>query len=359
LENVGHENWDPREFPELLLLELESNITIRKVQEEVAAEMRSSSGENRTLQLNMGEGKSSVIVPSLTLALADGSVLVRVVAAKPQARQMFEMLVSKLGGLIDRPVYRMPFSRKVKVGLDEARVAQQIFEDCRKTGGVLLVQPEHVLSFKLMARERIIAGDMDVGRALLRSLAFLDSHARDIVDECDENFSVKFELVYTMGVQQPIDFSPDRWARVHEVLDLVRLCVPQLRDELADAVETNSASPGCFPRTRLLAAHAEEQLTRMVARRICDDGLTGLPITHQPSQVRAAVRRYLTERRLTDAEVEEIEELTAEGGALPNCHHLLHLLRGLLAIGVLGFALGRKRWKVDYGPGLGCTRSST
>jgi hypothetical protein len=34
------------------------------------------------------------------------------------------------------------------------RVVQRMLETCRKDGGVLLVQPEHLLSFKLMGLQR-------------------------------------------------------------------------------------------------------------------------------------------------------------------------------------------------------------
>ncbi|KAM3066454.1 hypothetical protein ACMFMG_012040 [Clarireedia jacksonii] len=41
LLNIGHQNWSPFEFPESLLLEVESGILIREVQEEIACQMRS------------------------------------------------------------------------------------------------------------------------------------------------------------------------------------------------------------------------------------------------------------------------------------------------------------------------------
>ena len=72
LRNCGHRNWDPAEFPETLLLEAESGILVREVQEEIAKQMRSPpNGSNSVMQLNMGEGKSSVIVPIVAAALAD------------------------------------------------------------------------------------------------------------------------------------------------------------------------------------------------------------------------------------------------------------------------------------------------
>lgn len=40
LQNEGHTNWDPAKYPESLLLEIESGILIREVQEEIASQMR-------------------------------------------------------------------------------------------------------------------------------------------------------------------------------------------------------------------------------------------------------------------------------------------------------------------------------
>jgi hypothetical protein len=43
-------------------------------------------GQNAVMQLNMGEGKSSVIVPMAATSLTNGQRLVRIVMAKPQAK---------------------------------------------------------------------------------------------------------------------------------------------------------------------------------------------------------------------------------------------------------------------------------
>jgi hypothetical protein len=59
--NDGQSGWDPLENPDWLLVELESNLLIRQVQAEIATEMlQPRSGQNSVMQLNMGEGKSSV-----------------------------------------------------------------------------------------------------------------------------------------------------------------------------------------------------------------------------------------------------------------------------------------------------------
>lgn len=57
-KNRGHENWQPNEFPDWLLMEIEANMLIRKVQVAVArATILPATKSNSVLQLNMGQGK--------------------------------------------------------------------------------------------------------------------------------------------------------------------------------------------------------------------------------------------------------------------------------------------------------------
>jgi len=68
LNNSGRIGWDAMSYLDWLLIELESNVLIRQVQAEIAIEMLSpSSGENAVVQLNMGEGKSSVRRPACSI----------------------------------------------------------------------------------------------------------------------------------------------------------------------------------------------------------------------------------------------------------------------------------------------------
>ena len=350
LRNSGHGNWDPFQFPESLLLEIESGITIRDVQEDIARQMRDPAlANNAVMQLNMGEGKSSVIVPIVAACLADCTRLVRVIVAKPQSKQMFEMLISKFGGLLNRRIYHMPLSRAVKLTKAQATTIELIYKECMANGGILLVQPEHILSFKLMCIECIITDKAEVGNALLRTQHFFDTSSRDIVDESDENFSVKFELIYTMGMQTPIEFSPERWTCILHVLDLFKLFAPNTKKLCPKSIDVHEARPGSFPRTRLLRPDAQKLILREIAEHICETGLVGFPIARQPEPVRQAVLRYVTEPNLTAEEISQVE-YQGPGGfwADATCSTLL-LLRGLLAGGVLAFAFSQKRWKVNYG----------
>ncbi|KAJ9131694.1 Phosphate system positive regulatory protein PHO81 [Coniochaeta hoffmannii] len=350
LLNPGHENWSPHDSPESLLIEIESGILVRKVQAEIAEQMKHPAGNNNAvMQLNMGEGKSSVIVPIVAVSLADGSRLVRVVVAKPQSKQMFQMLASKVGGLCDRQIYHMPFSRSLKLGQAEVDTIAKTYRECMETGGILLVQPEHLLSFQLMGIETNLASDNKaaVSRSLLSTQHFFGTHSRDIVDESDENFSVKFELVYTMGTQRPIDLSPGRWYMVQTVLRLVRKHVPVVQQELPLSVELERGPGGSFSRTRLLREDAQQRLCHRLSAEICATGLPEFPIARQSQTLRDAVFKYITEPELSPEDVSFVEgsiKFWTDAIKQP-----LLLLRGLIAGGVLAFALGQKRWRVNYG----------
>ncbi|KAI0536541.1 hypothetical protein GGR58DRAFT_528215 [Xylaria digitata] len=358
LRNIGHRTWEPLEHPEWLLLEVESNIIIRDVQEQIASEMiRPGSDCNAVLQLNMGEGKSSVIVPMVAAELADGSQLARVIVAKPQSKQMAQMLTSKLGGLLDRRVYHMPFSRALKASPAIARVIDQMMRECQDSGGVLLVQPEHLLSFQLMGIKCYLdESKQGIGGSFIGLHDFFNNNSRDIVDESDENFNPKFELVYTMGSQQPIELSPARWICLHQVLSLVRSLAPGVAEEFPQSIDIEPRDDGGFPRIRILKADdAGELLVERVARRICDIGLDGFPIARQQEHVREAVFNYITQRHPGPEEISAVEEPGDGGFWTGSTKPILLLLRGILAGGALAFALSQKRWRVNFG--LATTRT--
>lgn len=348
LENVGHINWDPMKFPETLLIEAESGIIVRHVQEQIAGEMRQpSSGRNAVMQLNMGEGKSSVIVPVVVVYLADGSRLVRVIVAKPQSKQMALMLISKLGGLVDRRVYYLPYARAIQPSRAEMDTISAMLAECMSQGGVLLMQPEHILSFKLIVPEVLMSGRKEVAQSAIASQGFLETYSRDIVDESDENFSPRFELIYTMGTQRLIESSPNRWLLIGQVLEFARRTISAVTENFPSSIESFPGAPGSFPRTRILRNDASGFFLQSLATKICKEGLQGFPISRQPPAIREAVLTYITKSDLSLQQIELVENNPALWTET-NRSQLL-LLRGLFADGVLAFVLSQKRWRVNYG----------
>ena len=350
LQNSGHVNWNPAELPESLLLEAESGLLIRDVQENIAREMRITNRDrNITLQLNMGEGKSSLICPLVSSFLANGSRLVRVVVARPQSKQMQQMLVAKLGGLLDRKVYQLPFSRALRLTPADADVIGNICRECSKNGGVMLIQPEHILSFQLIGLEAAIAGDKALSQSLLSTQNFIDKTATDIIDEVDYQMNPRFELVYTMGSQKPMQLCPQRWTLIHHLLNLVREYAPKVKVEYPLSIEVHLACSGSFPKTRIIREDARNKLMSLIASRICKTGIDGFPIARQPASVRKQVYKYITESDISKEEIKNVESDEPGGFWAESTRNVLLLIRGLIAGGVLAFVL-QKRWRVQYGP---------
>jgi hypothetical protein len=75
--------------------------------------------------------------------------------------------IAKLGGLLNRRIYHMPFSRDLRLTANDADSIREMYEECMTNRGILLVQPEHLLSFKLMGLECLLSGQPDTARPLL------------------------------------------------------------------------------------------------------------------------------------------------------------------------------------------------
>lgn len=284
LENIGHQNWDPLERSDWLLMEIESNILVRPVQADIASQMISPpSNQNSIVQLLMGEGKTSVVTPIVAAALADGKRLVRVVVLKPLSAQMYQTLVQKLGGLLNRRIFFMPFTRSVKMGLEEAELVRTLFEDCMRMGGIVLAQPEHVLSFKLLGLEWLSHAKNkkgakkpsainkrydEVAEILVDTQRWLETTSRDILDESDEILNVRHELIYSIGRPTPIQGAPDRWAIIQEIFSLIQnhfLGGAHQPDDYEIGPTENAAQ---FPTIRILQTRAGEPLMRKIAAKV-------------------------------------------------------------------------------------------
>ncbi len=215
-----------------------------------------------------------------------------------------------------------------------------------RTGGILVVQPEHLLSFELMGLEKLLSEEPELGNVLIATQHWLDDNSRDILDESEEILSVRFELVYTIGTQRAIDFSPDRWIIIEHVLGLVSRFAQPILQIFPQGLELRPACFGSFPRIRVLQPPAADALMEMVAREVCEAGLPGVPVWNLSPQVRAVLSRFLTD---LDIEQSDIELLQHRVFGVESMRRSLLLLKGLIAGGVLAFAFQQKRWRVNYG----------
>ncbi|CAF5071146.1 unnamed protein product, partial [Rotaria sp. Silwood1] len=151
------------------------NITIREIQVQVAGHMiqpmlneNNASVRNIVMQMNMGEGKTSVILPMLALSLCSSSLsLVRIIVLKALFPMNYQSLRYKLGGLLNRRV--MPFACRRDMNFSHVQV-NKIF-DRLKQGlhnlDIVLTSPEDILSFDLLTIDKCRRQEFDTGRSML------------------------------------------------------------------------------------------------------------------------------------------------------------------------------------------------
>ncbi|KAG6899348.1 hypothetical protein C0993_011064, partial [Termitomyces sp. T159_Od127] len=332
---------------ELHNVEYETDVSFRRpewllIQSRVAQEMIfPSSGQNSLTQLNMGEGKSAVIVPLVSSALADGQTLVRVVVLKPLVNQMFDLLVHRLSGLTDRRIFYLPFSRDFTPEMRYLQQIQSLYETCVQEKGVLLIQPEHILSFRLMGIDLLSGLFLDAAKQLIESHRWLLSTSRDVLDESDEILRATYQLVYTSGLQEPMDNHPDRWTIIQELMVHVQKQANILHAADPAGLEVDHAEGISFPTIRILEAEAGDALIDSVIRELLSSNRFRL----LPPHIHRAAEDFIRCRCSNATATDELRSFLHRSSTWKD----LLLYRGLLGHGLLRFVLQEKRWRVDYG----------
>ncbi|KAG2114212.1 uncharacterized protein F5147DRAFT_758921 [Suillus discolor] len=347
LDNEECERSDSELYPDWLLIQIESQFLARPVQMKVAREMISPhEGRNTSLQLNMGEGKSYVIVPLAAAALSDGHKLVRVIVPKSLSTQMFQLLVERLSGLTQRRIFYIPFSRALDIDSSKVQMYRDLMQECMDTKGILLVQPDHILSFQLMAVERQLPPQSEAAEDILQTQLWLDDHTRDILDESDEILHVRYQLVYTVGLQRSLQGHPDRWTTTQQVLSLVAKHATRLISKFPYHSEVSIRKHGAFPFIRVLHPTAGEELVQWIAQDVIYSGaLENISFDQAPDHIKQAVHQFIATENVSNIDIGLVMERYRDTTVWPG----LLVLRGLLACGVLVYALRERRWRVDYG----------
>ena len=324
----------------------------RPAQVAVARKMISpTSKRNISLQLNMGEGKSSVIVPLVASTLANGKNLVRIVTLKPLSNQMFQLLVSRLSAMANRPIFYVPITRSLRMNSSLVKTIRGLFERCVSKGGVLVVQPEHILSLKLTYVNNLLSSQRNseepsMAKELRELQGWVTNLSRDVLDESDEILHARYQLVYSSGEPVPVDDHPNRWTTIQQVFSRLQAHVMKLSATSQKMFVVDTTSRG-FPIIRIFDSAINQQISSL----IIDDALQGRlsnlsgGVVHSP--VQAAVRRFISHREVSDIDHALIHSHCA---GTPFFKGIL-LLRGLLmdGEGILGYVLKERRWRVDYG----------
>ncbi|RYP33766.1 hypothetical protein DL767_004633 [Monosporascus sp. MG133] len=344
--NIGHTNWRPDQYPDWLLLEIESDLLIRETQVEVAlAIIAPNSGECSVLQLNMGQGKTSCIIPMVASLLADGKNLVRVSVPKALLQQTAQLLHTRLGGLIGRNIIHVPFSRRTSTKEDNIRLFQKLHRDIRDQHGILLTLPEHQLSFMLSGLQRVLDNRIPEAKMMVRVQKWLQSRARDILDESDHTLAVKTQLIYPSGPQMAVDGHPHRWLIAEHILHMVDMHLHDLAFNFPFSIEVVRRPEGGFPFVFFLRPDVEEELVSRLKRDICQGARGIIPMESLDIADRLAIKEFLSGGKIRPISIDRVRNLCPEK---PHLRQIVYLLRGLLVHRILIMTL-KKRYGVQYG----------
>ncbi|KAL4806252.1 hypothetical protein BDV18DRAFT_160319 [Aspergillus unguis] len=346
LADPGHVNWNPSDFPDWLVMEADANIQIRQKQVTVAMEMISpATGSNSVLQLNMGEGKTSVIMPMVALVLANGFMLNRLLVPKPLVAQACQILQSRLGGLLNREIIHVPFSRRTKTTVSLIEEYRDLHLDMLQNSGIILGVPEHVLSFKLSGLQRLADSKLPEATTMIETQKWMDDSCRDVLDECDFTLAVKTQLIYPGGAQLSVDGHPERWQVAMTVLGLVARHLNDLVREYPQSIDVLERNSTGFPVVHFLRKDVEEALVRKLADDICEKRTPLLPLGECNERAKDAIKLFITHGQVDKSVTKRIQKLFPDS---PKARKVVYLLRGLLVHGILILCL-KKRWNVSYG----------
>jgi Protein of unknown function (DUF3638) len=211
--------------------------------------------------------------------------------------------------------------------------------------GALMIQPEHILSQKLMSIDTLLESH-SISRELKGLQDWLAGVSRDVLDESDEILHVRYQLVYTAGEQMAVEDHPNRWVTTQQVFSRLQAHAGQLHARFSPMFEFDDTQGG-FPTMRVLDHKVSLEISSLVVDDALRGELSSLRLAILSPQVREATRLFILQKDIPRENQEMIRAYCA-GTVLWNG---ILLLRGLLVDGdgILSYVLKERRWRVDYG----------
>lgn len=237
--------WTPTSHPRWLAFEVEQQIQIRPDQYRTVQLLLKNPGT--MVQLNMGKGKTRVLVPMLVLEWATKAqsltTRLNVLPAIIHETVAYFRNVLMASTQYIR-IYTLPFHRRIPLDKSNSDViADEIVRCCEDPSGIMVVAPQHRNSLLLKVHE----ADVDVNRLKLRM--------RDVLDESDAILHHEFQLVYALGTQIPLPDGPSRWKSIEALLKITSSVLAETYHGL---IHWELVKPGFFPKLRLLQPFFDE-----------------------------------------------------------------------------------------------------
>ena len=327
--------WSPTSHTHWLAFEVEQQIQIRPEQYSIVRQLLSTRGS--VVQLDMGMGKTRVLVPMLILEMISEQTLCRVNVLPgilKEALNYYKVVMS--ASVLRVRLFVLPFDRSVAFDQTKVSLLNDQFALARKHHGCFIMTPQHRNSL-LLRQHEISCFVEGFGHSVL-----------DILDESDAILSHDFQLVYAIGNQTTLPDAERRWTVLHCLIRILVRCNDVQKFLKPEWIHRESDAFGSFPKLRVLDAFrtsgSSDQLIRCICQALVDD---------PPYELRWLLKVSLDHRdRLIAAmslpTFEGFSELLEANSLFRrNCSDIL-AIRGFLVFGVLFHGL-ESRYGVHYG----------
>eukprot|EP01036_Dinobryon_divergens_P022332 gene22332-30577_t len=339
--------WDVNNHMEWLVFEVEGQLQIRPLQYIIARKLIDHPGSIG--QLNMGEGKTRVILPMLVLHLAKGKEVIRLHFLRQLLDEAFSYLHRYLcASVLHRKIFLLPFNRDVIV--KDTIVLDAVIKYCAQSRGCFCIAPEQRLSLLLKSDELACAGPEE--KVVAEKLRAIECSHRfyDIMDEADEILRHKYELVYAVGSSVSLPSGAARWNAVQNILRIIdnptneRLKTILSNEKITVRGTTGVAS---FRTIRLLPGNnmntVSAELLLLLMQELLDKPPYDLIWVERVRHLRGLIVAFATDASTMDEE----KIVQALGMGSPEMESLL-ALRGLLSHGILIHCL-QKSHRIHFG----------
>jgi hypothetical protein len=328
--------WSPWNHVNWLVFEVEQQLQIRPYQYSIVKQLLDN--DHSMVQLNMGLGKTSVLVPMLILELAKTkteivriNMLVSIIAVVKESYRL-----SLTASVQHIKILSLPFQRDFPLDQEHAVRLSESLVRCNAGRSCLLVTPQHRNSLLLKQFDQSVM------------VCGLQESFIDVIDESDAVLHQSFQLVYALGEQEPLPDGQTRWTMIETFLQIFAESecdqISIARNDSA-AVHCEPCPPGTFPHIRLLKGFEKHQ--EAVAKALCRQLIANPP------------HEFLWMRKVTGAKVDLLVNIMSDSQLHVTesiesdplfCEYTSVVLaaRGCIACGLLFHCL-RARHRVNYG----------
>lgn len=230
--------WDINKHPRWLAFEVENRLQIRQEQYKIAKHLVSYPGS--ICQLNMGLGKTRVILPMIVLEVLHqahiANKLPRIHILRPLLAEFLDYIQLCLGaGLMRVRILYQPFHRDVNLTVPQVRAMWQEIDRALHSGGVQVVSVEDRMSLSLKFVE-LATSSSDISKNIAKELKQLldksDKVCVNVFDESDATLSHKLQLIYAVGNPRPLEHAVLRAEMSQAVLRVLNRPTPAIEEIL-------------------------------------------------------------------------------------------------------------------------------